>query len=286
MNAQAEFQTTVTKEVEAEGICLHTGVVNRFRLKPARTGHGVVFVRKDLPGSPRIAVSPEAVRRGSLERRTELRGKNSAGVATAEHLLAACLGMGLDNVLVELDGPELPIFDGSVLPYADLIRRAGLTPLDRPRGAWRLLRPVVLIADQAEITALPSGRMELAFFAELRQAGMQNQAADVTLTPEEFERKLAPARTFCFYEEVEKLFATGLIRGGSLDCALVIRDGKPVNGEYRLPNELACHKLVDLIGDLATLGRPVKAFITARGSGHALNHAFIEKLGKELAQDA
>ena len=232
-----------------------------------------------------LAVAPETVNHAALQRRTELVSPDGVTVATPEHLLAAAFGLGLDNARVELNGPELPIFDGSVLPFVQLIKEAGLVALDAPRRRWRLRRPVSLIRDHASIFALPASQMELAFFAELRHGGMSNQSVDVTLTSEEFEQKLAPSRTFCFFEEVERLRDAGLIRGGSMECAIIIKDGKPLDGEYRLPNELACHKLIDLIGDLAILGRPLAAYISAHGTGHAIHHAFIERLRKELIED-
>lgn len=282
MPGSVEYQTTVAAPVAAEGWGLHTGARVKLRLLPAKAEEGICFRRLDLPGSAPLRVTPQAVHRQALQRRTELIGEDGVIVATAEHFLAACRGLGLDHVHVELDGPELPIFDGSAQPFADLIHRAGLAALDAPRRVWRLRRPVTLIKDRAEIIAVPAERMELAFFAPLRHAGLDDQSVGLVLTAVEFEKRLAPARTFCFYDEVERLRAAGLIKGGSLSCALVIRNGKPIEGDYRLPNELACHKLVDLIGDLAVLGCPIAALITARGSGHALNHEFIEILGKEL----
>ena len=285
MSLVPEFQTTVTRIAAAEGIGLHTGAKVRFSLHPAGADEGIVFVRADLPERPRILAVPEAIDRQALRRRTELRGETGASVAMIEHLLSACLGMGLDNVRVEVEGAELPIFDGSVQPYVELMHQAGLTRLEAPRRFWRLNRPVSLIKETSEIFALPAAQMELAFFAELRHAGIANQSVAIALNPKEFESQLAPARTFCFYGDVELLRAAGLIRGGSLDCAIVLRDGKPMDGDYRLPNELACHKLIDLIGDLAILGRKVGAIITARGTGHALHHEFIDLLRKELSED-
>lgn len=285
MSMTQDPQTTVAGGAEAEGITLHTGQIVRVRLRPAAAGEGIYFVRTDLPDSPRVAAAPQSVNHAALRRRTELLSPEGVTVATPEHLLAAAFGLGLDNVRVELNGPELPIFDGSVLPFVDLIKQAGLAPLGAARRRWRLRRPVSLVRDHASIFAHPARRMELAFFAELRHAGIENQAVSITLRPDEFENILAPSRTFCFFDEVERLREAGLIRGGSLQCAIVIKDGKPLDGEYRLPNELASHKLVDLIGDLAILGRPVEAYISAHGTGHALHHAFIELLGKELIDD-
>lgn len=285
MSLGHDLQTTVAGVAGGEGVGLHTGRVVRFELKPALADEGVIFVRTDLSGAPRVSVAPERVNREALARRTELIGADGTVVAMTEHLLAACLGLGLDNVTVEMNGPELPIFDGSAQPYVDAIQKAGLAELDAPRRYFRLARPVTLVKGACEIVALPAERMELAFFAELRHAGLENQACSLQVGDKAFAKTISPSRTFCFYEDVEKLRAAGLIRGGSLECAIVIKDGEPYETQYRMANELACHKLVDLMGDLAVLGRRVRALITARATGHAVHHEFIEMLRKELTED-
>ena len=281
-------QTTVAREAELRGVGLHTGAEVALRLTPAPADYGVVFVRTDLPGEPRVPVCPEGVAAENLRRRTELRGEGGAGVATTEHLLAACAGLGLDNVRVELDGPEVPILDGSGLPFVELIDRAGLRELEPRARAWRLQRPVSMIVDGAEIHAIPAEAQSMVFFAMLGGLGLANQCAEITLNgagdAERFRAQVAPARTWVRYEDVEQLRAAGLIRGGSLESAIVLREGLPMQTAYRMANELAAHKLLDLMGDFAILGRPVHALITARGSGHALNFAFVEQLRKELAE--
>jgi UDP-3-O-[3-hydroxymyristoyl] N-acetylglucosamine deacetylase len=284
-------QTTVARPAEAEGIGLHGGQRARVRLAPAPAGSGVVFARMDLPGAPRFCAHEAEPDPSAAQRRTELVGPDGlTRVTTPEHLLAACLGLGLDNVLVELDGPELPIFDGSAQPLVELIDRAGIVPLKKaPRRPWRLLRPVVLAEEGREIVAIPAKSMQLAFFATMAHAGIPDQAVQIELAQDRRRsafRAIAPARTFVFYEEVEKLRQAGLIRGGSLDCAIILRDGHPIaeSGDYRLPNELACHKLLDLLGDLALLGRPIDALVTARGSGHAMHQAFLKLLAKEIEE--
>jgi UDP-3-O-acyl N-acetylglucosamine deacetylase len=279
-----DHQSTITRPVQSEGIALHTGEKVCLKLLPADSCEGIVFYRVDLPGKPAIRVHPGSVCRDSLQRRTELVGENGARVATTEHLLASCMALGIDNLDVELDGPEVPIFDGSALAFTDLLTEAGKTETSRPRPSWKLRNPTGIQRENIEIMAIPAGRMQLVFFAELRHAGLPNQSAELDLTNGRFIDEIAPARTFVFYEELEKLREAGLIRGGSLDCAIVIRDRHPVQTEYRIPNELAAHKLLDFIGDLAILERPVNAIISARGSGHALNFEFIEHLKKELTE--
>ena len=257
-----------------------------LRLEPASAGEGIVFVRADLPGHPAIAVAPENVKFDQLQRMTVLeaprQGAEPIKVAMVEHLLAACAGLGVTDLRVILHGWECPIFDGSALPYIELIEKGGMKTLDRPIAPWRLRRPVILHADRADLVALPAERMRLTFFAEFSQWGMDDE--QVTFEPgrDDFSREIAPARTFCFWEDIEQLVEQGLIKGGSLENAIVLRDGKPMNGKYRLQSELARHKLLDLLGDLAVLGRPVAALISARATGHALHHQFIRLLLKEL----
>jgi UDP-3-O-[3-hydroxymyristoyl] N-acetylglucosamine deacetylase len=283
--SDATPQHTVTAPATLAGVGLHTGASVRVTVQPAAADHGLVFVRTDLPGAPEIPARHASINAAALTRRTELTGPGGASVATIEHLLAACFGLGIDNARFEIDGPEVPILDGSALPWTDLLQRVGRTPQAAPRRPLRLRRPVSLIRDTAEIIAVPAERLHATFFADLSRAGMQNQAASFTLGRDDFAQCLAPARTFTFHEDVEKLRAAGLIRGGSLECAIILKDGAPFQTEYRLPNELACHKLLDLIGDLAILGRPVAAMITARATGHALHHAFVQQLLEELYDD-
>ena len=302
-------QTTVARPIEADGIGLHEGRRARVRLKPAPADSGGVFCRVDLPGAPSFCAREAKPDPTAAQRRTELVGPDGqARVVTPEHLLAACMGLGLDNVLVELDVGVQAGYGGFVLERtsghrtgrdglgeaADVLRGraaapAGIVPLkNAPRRPWRLRRPVVLAEDAREIVAIPAQSMQLAFFATLAHAGIPDQVAQIELSPGASAfRAIAPARTFVFYEELEKLRQAGLIRGGSLDCAIVLRDGRPFSaqsGDYRLPNELACHKLLDLLGDLALLGRPIGALVTARGSGHSMHQAFLKLLAKEIEE--
>ncbi|MCE5231403.1 UDP-3-O-acyl-N-acetylglucosamine deacetylase [bacterium] len=275
-------QSTIERTVTTEGIGLHSGRVTRVELVPAETNEGIVFIRTDLPGNPRVLARPESVNAEMLARATELCGPDGATAGTVEHLLASCLAMGIDNLLVKMDGPELPIHDGSALPYAKLLEKAGRKKLDAARRPWRLNRTVTFVTDHAEVVAIPAESMTIAFFAELAHHGIPDQSAEFQVGPGDFVADLAPARTWVFYDDVAGLLDAGKIKGGSLDCAIVIRDGQPMNTHYRLDQELARHKLLDFLGDLAILGRPVNALLTARGSGHRVHHQFIETLRKEL----
>lgn len=279
-------QATLAGPAELSGVGLHCGQQVRVRLLPAEPGTGICFQRTDLENCVAIRAEHAAVNGPALTRRTELLARDpllgDITVGMTEHLLGACMGLGIDNLRVELDGPELPILDGSGAPYAAALVGAGRHEQEEPRRIWRLRNTVSLTQGSAEIIATPAESMRCVFFAELRHAGIENQCAAWHGQPDEFLNAIAPARTFVFHEDVEKLRAAGLIRGGTLECAIVLKDGQPWQTEYRLPNELASHKLLDLLGDLAVLGGPIRALITARGTGHALHHAFVERLQEAL----
>lgn len=278
-------QQTLARGVEVGGVGVHGGRRVRLRLEPAAPDHGIRFIRTDLPGNPEIRLSPDAVRRNGVQRMTLLENRDEAAPATVgmtEHLLAACMSAGLSNLRVLLDAPECPILDGSSLEYWRLIHDAGLETQNAPARFYRLRRPVCLTTPDCDIVALPADRMRLTFFAEFRDKGLPDEQVTFELGRGDFATEIAPARTFAFYEEIQPLLEANLIQGGSLDCAIVLRDGKPMNTDWRLQNELARHKLLDLLGDLGVLGAPVLASISARRSGHALHHDFIALLKEEL----
>lgn len=290
-------QRTLARSIEAEGLGVHSGKPAKMRLDPAPADSGVVFIRTDLPGAPEIPAAPGSVKKEMLRRMTVLEGAPGATVGMVEHLLAACAAMGLVNVRVSLSGFECPIFDGSGAHYTRLIREAGLREQEAPFRSWRLDRPVALLRENAELVALPAEFTRYTFFAEFVHAGMPDQQATFELFRDDWETEIAPARTFCFWRDVAGLFQAGLIQGGSTANAIVLHDGKPVRVRpdlkpepdpdfaYRLPAELARHKLLDLIGDLAILGAPVRALISARASGHALHQEFASMLLPALVRD-
>lgn len=279
-------QHTLRKAAEVRGVGVHTGAQVTLRLEPAPEGAGVVFVRTDLPGRPEIAVRPEAARIEDSRRMTVLESADGAArVGMIEHLLAACAGLGVHNLRVELDHFECPIFDGSARPYVEMMLGAGLERQTAPAPSLRLRRPVILRRGGAQIVALPAQRARFTFFAEFRDHGLPDEQVTFEPASGDFAAEIAPARTFCFWEEIEALREAGLIQGGSLDCAIVLRDGQPWRSTFRLKNELAKHKLLDLMGDLAVLGAPVLALISARASGHALHQEFAGLLAEEVLHD-
>ncbi len=278
----SRFQNTIDQPFTAPpGIGLHSGATVNLRCLPAPADYGVRFIRTDLPGQPEIPARLEYLDETSLTRQTSLRA-GEARVGTVEHLLATCSGLNIDNLRVEIDGPELPLFDGSALPLAQGLSAAGIVPLNAPCYALSVERPFVYEEGDAQISVLPADRLELMYFAHFQHAAIGNQVADYIVGPHCFEELLAPARTFCTLEEVEALRAAGLIRGGNPDCAIVFGPQGPMNTQLRFANEAARHKLLDLLGDLFLFGRPIAGLITASRTGHRLHAAFLRAFLKEV----
>ncbi len=275
-------QRTIQNPAEFTGVGVNLGRTVTLRLLPAPPDSGVCFVRADLPGAPSIPASPDHV--VPKLRRTVLR-KGDAEVQMTEHLLAAIHGLDLDNLAVELRGPEFPACDGSARAFADLLLKAGIVEQDQPRVPRTLAEPVSVSDESSTITALPAASgLSLAYTLEYPHLSLPGQHFDIQVTPESFARELAPARTFVFQREAPALLASGLGRGASLENTLVLRDdGSLIYGRLRFPDEFARHKVVDLLGDLRLLGAGLAARIVAVRSGHAQNLQLVEQLRRVLA---
>jgi UDP-3-O-[3-hydroxymyristoyl] N-acetylglucosamine deacetylase len=270
-----EFQTTIRRAVEVRGVGLHTGAQVALKLCPAPAYTGILFRRVDLeefevPASPQyvahVSYATALVRRGVL-------------VATVEHLLAALLGCQVDNAIIELDGFEVPIMDGSASPFVDLIQCAGVIELDAPRQYLRILKPVEVKDDGKSLVIRPAPAFSIHCTIEFDHPLIGRQHRDIAVVTETFTREIAPARTFGFFHEVESLRKMGLIKGGSLENAIVLTHDGLLNPEgLRFPDEFVRHKIIDLIGDLALLGRPVLGRLEAVKAGHALHNALVAKL--------
>lgn len=275
-------QQTLAGETELTGVGLHSGRPVRLRFLPAEADSGLRFRRIDLPGTPEIPATLDYVLDDQLARRTTLGLNGTVSVATVEHLLAACLALGLDNAIFELDSEETPFLDGSAEPFARTLLDCGLVALDRPRRFFDLPRPVVFDRYPVQVIALPLPTLRATYFLEFDNAVLSKQAGHFAITPESFLRDLAPARTFCFLRDVEQLQAQGLIRGGSLDCAIVIAEDRILNEPLRFPDEMVRHKIVDLLGDLCLLGRSLRAYVSAWRAGHVWHIQFLKKLKEEM----
>jgi UDP-3-O-[3-hydroxymyristoyl] N-acetylglucosamine deacetylase len=267
-------QRTVAKRVSCTGIGLHSGKPATLTLAPASSDAGVTFVRMDL--GVEIPARNDFVADTTLSTNLAL-GK--ARVHTVEHVMAALHGMGIDNCRVEVDGPEIPILDGSAAPFVCLVREAGVQ-IQRAGRRWLVVDQPVEIRDGDKLARLePADSFCVEFTADFGHPLITNQAFRVTVSDRVFEREVARARTFCFRKDIERMQAAGLAKGGSLENAIVVDDFSILNPEgLRYPDEFARHKVLDAVGDLALFGLPVLGALTAVKSGHAMNQALVRKV--------
>jgi UDP-3-O-[3-hydroxymyristoyl] N-acetylglucosamine deacetylase / 3-hydroxyacyl-[acyl-carrier-protein] dehydratase len=279
MASTPEFQHTVGKTASFSGTSLHTGEKVSLKLHPAPIGHGIKFKRKDLQDEPTIDARIDNLK--TVERATTI-GEGPVRVHTVEHVLAALSGMDVDNAIVEMDANEPPIGDGSAQPYIDLIKRAGVTAQEEPRKFFDVREPMhVESKTGALLILLPDEKFRIS----CTQAGPDNRFAQylsTEVTPAVFEREIAPARTFVFYEDVEPLMEKNLIKGGSLENAIVIHGEAVLSKEpLRFADEFVRHKILDIIGDLALIGRRIRGHVVAVKPGHAVNADLARALARE-----
>lgn len=246
-------------------------------LKPARAGRGIRFRRADL-GGIEIPATVDNVDR--LHYATAL-SRDTGTVETVEHLLAALVSLGVDNVIVELNQPEVPIMDGSAASFVYLVHEAGLKRLTRPRSYLKVLRPVSLTQGEKSIALYPSEHFKVTYSISFDHPLLRHMTHTLRVTQESFVDEIAPARTFGFLKEVEMLRKKGLALGGSLDNAVVLGETGILNNALRFDDEFVRHKILDAIGDLALLGSPVIGHLVAHRGGHELHAAFAEKFLQE-----
>jgi len=269
-------QTTLRRPVEARGIGLHHGAPVTLRILPAPPNTGIVFIRTDLDDT-RIRASWRLVERVSYA--TSLMHPKGIFISTTEHLLSVLYSMSVDNALVELDNLELPILDGSGLPFIELLREAGVQESGRPRRYMRILQPVSVESGGRSVTILPSDRFQLRCYNFFDHPLVGEQILELDLTPESYAREIAPARTFGFEYELDQMREMGLIRGASLENAVCFTRESVANpGGLRFPDECCRHKALDLIGDLALIGKPLLGCVVATKAGHAMHVALVKKL--------
>lgn len=271
MAALLSYQHTLAASAICAGVGLHSGQRVRVSIRPAPVGSGIVFVRTDVVGDNRVRVAPEAVVQTRLC--TVIANEAGVTVATIEHLMAALAALEVDNAVVELDGPEIPIMDGSALPFVQLLDRAGRRPQEAQREYIEVLRPVEVVDGDKVARLTPSDRFEMAFEIIFPSQAIGRQRVDLTITEDSFRRELADCRTFGFVREVEALRQAGLARGGSLENAIVIDGDRILNPEgLRRADEFVRHKALDAVGDLYVLGAPLLGRFEGVKGGHALNN--------------
>jgi UDP-3-O-[3-hydroxymyristoyl] N-acetylglucosamine deacetylase len=270
------FETTIGSAVEVSGVGLHHGAPVHLRITPAPPASGIVFIRTDLENT-QIPASWENVARVSYA--TSLMHPQGIFISTTEHLLSVLYSMGIDNAYIELDNVEIPILDGSGLPFVQLIQKAGVRRSRRPRRYLRILRPISVETNGKCVAILPSDRFELECHNFFNHPLVGEQSLAMEVTPENYAEELAPARTFGFEYELDQMRDQGLIRGATLENAVCFtRDGVLNPGGLRFPDECCRHKALDLIGDLALIGKPLLGRVVAQKAGHAMHVALVNKI--------
>ena len=267
------YRRTLRREVACTGIGLHSGRPVRLRLLPAPAEHGVRFARTDV-GVEIPAILDHV---GEQDHATTLR-RDGVSIGTVEHLLAALSGLGVDDVRVEVDGPEVPVLDGSAAPFVILLHEAGLRPLAVPRLHVRVKEPVAVVHGTKSARLLPAEHFEIGYSIGFDHPLLRHQALSLRVTPRSFTEQVAPARTFGFLREVEMLRKSGLALGGSLENAVVIGETGVLNNKLRFEDEFVRHKILDAVGDLALIGFPLLGRLEATRAGHALHPAVAQKL--------
>jgi UDP-3-O-[3-hydroxymyristoyl] N-acetylglucosamine deacetylase len=269
------FETTVQRPVEACGVGLHSGVPVKIRILPAPPSTGIVFIRTDLDGFA-IPASWRYVQKVSYA--TSLM-RQGVLISTTEHLLSVFYSMSVDNAYVEIDNLEVPIIDGSGRPFVELIRAAGIKEYRKRRKYLRIRRPVSVEAGGKRISILPSDRFLLKCDVFYDHPLVGRQVLEMEVTPERYAAELAPARTFGFEYELDQMRNMGLIRGASLDNAVCFdRDSILNPGGLRFEDECCRHKALDLIGDLALIGKPLLGHVIAEKAGHAMHFALVNRI--------
>jgi UDP-3-O-[3-hydroxymyristoyl] N-acetylglucosamine deacetylase len=266
---------TLAAPIEFQGIGLHTGQHATMRVLPAPARKGIVFRRVDLDNFELRADV------GSVERVAYATTLMNRGVwiSTVEHLLSALYALGVDNAFVELDNFEVPILDGSAQPYTEAIQRVGLVKSDVERNYMRIKRPFELEEKGKTLAIYPADRFSIEYEIGFQHPLIGHQKREIDITPENYRELIAPARTFGFVHEVEALQASGLVRGGSLDNAIVLTEVGMLNEtSLRYPDEFVRHKILDLLGDFALVGQPVLGRLVANRAGHALHTRFVAEL--------
>jgi len=274
-------QRTLAREVSIQGNALHTGEAVTLTLKPAPAGHGIVFKRVDLTGAPELRPTVDQVT--DLVRATTIQSGH-AKIHTVEHVLSALHGCGVDNVIIEMNASEPPIMDGSAKPFVNLILQGDPIEQDQEREYFTLDAPVSVTRGDSSIIALPADELKISC-TSADNRGIHTQHLSLSIDPDIYISQIAAARTFTIYEDIEELLKLGKIKGGSLDCAVVIKGDKIISKEpLRFKDEFVRHKMLDIVGDVMLLGMPLKAHIIATRPGHAINAELTKALFERLQE--
>ncbi len=282
MPSTPELQHTFAKSAALSGTSLHTGEKVTLKVQPAPIDSGIKFKRKDLQDEPTIDARIENLK--TVERSTTI-GEGSVRVHTVEHMLSAIYAMGVDNAVIEMDANEPPIGDGSALPFVELIKKAGVTPQEAPRKFFDVREPIYVETKTGSmLVLLPDEKFRISC-TQAGPNGRFTQFFSTEITPAIFERELAPARTFVYYEDVQPLMDKNLIKGGSLENAVVVRGDAVLSKEpLRFADEFVRHKILDIVGDLALVGQRVRGHVIAVKPGHGINAELARAITKAQAK--
>jgi UDP-3-O-[3-hydroxymyristoyl] N-acetylglucosamine deacetylase len=276
MTVNMHLQRTIKHEINCRNIGLHSGRKVSMTIKSSGVDEGIIFIRKDLPGDVRIKADFENVRDTILA--TTI-GLNGATVSTVEHLLSALCGMGVDNAVVEVDAAEIPIMDGSALPFVNLLKDVGTTIQDKCKKLLVIQKMISVSEGDGTAMLLPSPEFKITCGIDFEHPLIRQQSYDMTFSDVAYERDICQARTFGFLKDVEYLQAKGLALGGSLRNAVVLDERRVINKEgLRCHDEFVKHKILDAIGDLSLLGMPIIGHFVAYKSGHRLNNLLLKEL--------
>jgi len=278
LSQPAHLEQTIAEPIEFAGVGLHSGADVTMRLLPAAAGSGIVFRRTDLDNFEIPAIGRNVAK---VSYATSLM-RQGVLISTTEHLLSACIGMGVDNVIVELDNLELPILDGSAMPYVEAFLNLGIRTQRRRRETIRVLRPVEVREGNKFIGVYPGAGYRISYAIEF-PSPIGQQKTCVDLATETYGSEIAAARTFGYKADEQKLRDMGLIRGAGPENAIILGAKGPINGPLRFADEYVRHKVLDLIGDLALAGRRIEGHVVAERAGHAMHTALVSRLLKDRA---
>lgn len=274
-------QKTIAKEVSLKGVGLHTANNVNVTFKPADTDTGINFIRTDLPGRPVIKATPEfLLSQDRSPRRTSI-AEAGAEIQTIEHLMAALSGLGIDNLTIEIDNNEVPGLDGSSLKFVEILAQAELKEQEKEKQYYLIKEPIFIEEDGGSISAIPSQEFKISYTLNYNHPLLKAQFMELVFNNDTFKNELASARTFCLENEADELQKQGLGCGANYNNTLVVGKSGVIKNKLRFEDEFVRHKILDLVGDLYLLGKPIKGHITALRSGHALNLKLVQKLAKQ-----
>ncbi|MCM8764947.1 MAG: UDP-3-O-acyl-N-acetylglucosamine deacetylase, partial [Candidatus Omnitrophica bacterium] len=271
-------QKTIERPFSIEGIGLHTGEKVEVVVNPAPAGTGIIFIRKDIAENPAIKADINFLLDVEKYPRRSSISSGDVHIHTIEHLMSSIYGLGIDNLIIEIKGVECPGLDGSALVLVQKFLESGMVEQSESKNFYRVKEPIYISENSSHIVALPSDTLRISYTLDYPNSVIKSQYASFEVNPDSYAREIAPARTFCLEEEVEKLKMLGLGKGSDFSNTVVIGANGIIKNSFRFPNEPVRHKICDLIGDLALLGMPLKAHIIGIRSGHALNTRLVKSL--------